>query len=80
MPKHGSSFVLPKKNNVMKQPQQGNRAAKQNDQAFQGQRKNQRPEIRDNLDSRKNEEQDFKGDDVTHNEKPTKEKHLKEKG
>ena len=27
------------------------------------------PEIRDNLDSRKNEEQDNKGDDVTHNEK-----------
>ena len=24
-----------------------------------------RPEIRDDLDSRKNEEQDFKGDDVT---------------
>ena len=29
------------------------------------------------LDSRKNEEQDFKGDDVTHNEKDTKAKHLK---
>ena len=28
-----------------------------------------RPEERDNLDSRKNEEQDFKGDDVTHNQK-----------
>ncbi len=28
------------------------------------------PEIRDNLDSRKNEEQDFKGDDITHNVKP----------
>jgi hypothetical protein len=28
-----------------------------------------RPENKDNLDSRKNEEQDFKGDDVTHNEK-----------
>lgn len=28
------------------------------------------PEIRDNLDSRKNEEQNFKGDDVTHNQKP----------
>ena len=27
------------------------------------------PEIRDNLDSRKNQEQDFKGDDVTHNVK-----------
>ncbi|MGX5818716.1 hypothetical protein ACWKWU_11000 [Chitinophaga lutea] len=28
-----------------------------------------RPEIRDNLDSRKNEEQDLKGDDRTHNKK-----------
>jgi hypothetical protein len=27
------------------------------------------PEIRDNLDSRKNEEQERKGDDITHNEK-----------
>lgn len=33
------------------------------------------PEIRDNLDSRKNEEQDFKGDDVTHNRKPHHNKH-----
>lgn len=31
-----------------------------------------RPEIRDNLDSRKNEEQDMKGDDSTHNRKATK--------
>jgi hypothetical protein len=30
-----------------------------------------RPEVRDNLDSRKNEEQEFKGDDVTHNKKET---------
>jgi hypothetical protein len=29
-----------------------------------------RPEVRDNLDSRKKEEQEFKGDDVTHNAKP----------
>lgn len=28
------------------------------------------PEVRDNLDSRKNEEQEFKGDDITHNRKP----------
>lgn len=28
------------------------------------------PEIRDNLDSRKKEEQEFKGDDMTHNQKP----------
>jgi len=30
---------------------------------------NRRPDIRDNLDNRKNEEQDFKGDDITHNMK-----------
>jgi len=30
-----------------------------------------RPEVRDHLDSRKNEEQDFKGGDVTHNRKET---------
>lgn len=28
-----------------------------------------RPEIRDNMDSRSNEEQDFKGSDTTHNRK-----------
>ena len=32
-----------------------------------------RPENKDNLDSRKNEEQNNKGHDVTHNEKDTKE-------
>ena len=38
-----------------------------------------RPEIRDNLDHREGEEQDDKGDDITHNEKETKEDHLKKK-
>jgi hypothetical protein len=33
-----------------------------------------RPENKDNLDSRKNEEQDLKADDVTHNKKETKNK------
>jgi hypothetical protein len=28
-----------------------------------------KPEVRDDLDSRKNEEQEFKGDDTTHNRK-----------
>jgi hypothetical protein len=28
-----------------------------------------RPENKDNLDSREGEEQDFKGDDITHNKK-----------
>lgn len=31
-----------------------------------------RPENKDNLDSRENEEQDNKGDDVTHNHKEVK--------
>jgi hypothetical protein len=39
-----------------------------------------RPEVRDDLDSRNNEEQDYKGDDVTHNKKETKEGHLKNRG
>jgi hypothetical protein len=30
---------------------------------------NHRPENKDNLDSRKNEEYDFKGNDITHNKK-----------
>lgn len=33
-----------------------------------------RPENKDNLDSRKNEEQDIKADDITHNKKETKNK------
>lgn len=32
---------------------------------------NRRADVRDNLDSRKNEEQDFKGNDITHNKKET---------
>ena len=35
----------------------------------QDKKQTNRPEVRDNLDSRKNEEQDFKGDDTTHNKK-----------
>jgi hypothetical protein len=42
-----------------------------NQQSKQGMSHKPRPEIRDNLDSRKNEEQDFKGDDLTHNRKET---------
>jgi hypothetical protein len=38
-----------------------------------------RPEIRDNLDHREGEEQMDKGSDSTHNEKQTKEDHLKKK-
>jgi hypothetical protein len=37
------------------------------------------PEIRDNLDARKNEEQDYKGDDVTHNQKAHHNKPRKKK-
>ena len=36
-------------------------------------------DVRDNLDSRKNEEQDDKGDDFTHNKKETKSEKLKSK-
>lgn len=39
----------------------------------------QRAEIRDDLDHREGEEQDTKGDDVTHNKKETKREHLKKK-
>jgi hypothetical protein len=38
-----------------------------------------RVENKDNLDSRSGEEQDDKGDDVTHNERETKENKLKKK-
>ncbi len=38
-----------------------------------------RPDSRDDLDHRQNEEQDSKGDDVTHNEKQTKKQNLKKK-
>ena len=37
------------------------------------------PDTRDDLDSRKNEEWQNKGDDVTHNKKETKEQNLKKK-
>lgn len=43
-----------------------------NRQSKQGMVHTPKPEIRDDLDSRKNEEQDFKGDDVTHNKKEKK--------
>jgi hypothetical protein len=40
---------------------------------------NKRPDVRDNLNSRMNEEQDFKGDDTTHNNKGTEKEKLKRK-
>lgn len=40
-----------------------------NKQSKQGVSHKPRPEVRDDLDSRSNEEQDNKGDDVTHNKK-----------
>jgi hypothetical protein len=48
-------------------------------QSKQGVTNKPRPEIRDNLDSRENEEQMTKGNDTTHNQKETKAKHLKKK-
>ncbi len=49
----------------------GNNSAKRTSQ--------NRPEIRDNLDSRAGEEQDDKGDDTTHNERETNKDKLKSK-
>ena len=54
-----------------------NQAFKKNTQFNQNKHK---PEVRDDLDSRKSEEQDFKGDDVTHNRKPHHNKQPKKKG
>lgn len=54
-----------------------NITGKQGTQSKQTTRHNQRPDIRDDMDSRKNEEQDFKGDDTTHNKKDTKKEKLK---
>jgi hypothetical protein len=48
-----------------------------NQQSKQGMSHKPRPDVRDNLDSRKNEEQDFKGDDITHN---TKQMHTRPHG
>lgn len=39
----------------------------------------QKPEIRDHLDSREGLEQETKGSDVTHNKKENKSEHLKNK-
>ncbi len=50
-----------------------------NPQNKQGMSKKPQPEIRDNLDSRKNEEQDSKGDDATHNTKDTRNNKQKKK-
>jgi hypothetical protein len=38
-----------------------------------------RPDERDNLDSRKNEEQIFKADDITHNKKDTRNRQQKKR-
>lgn len=50
-----------------------------NPQSNQGFSKKPRPEIRDDIDSRKNEEWQVKGEDVTHNKKETKEEKQKKK-
>lgn len=51
-----------------------------NKQSKQGVSHKPRPEIRDNLDSRENEEQDFKGDDMTHNKKEKRSENKHKKG
>lgn len=50
-----------------------------NNQNKQGMSQKPRPEVRDDLDSRSNEEQETKGDDTTHNKKDTKSDKLKKK-
>lgn len=50
-----------------------------NKQSKQGMVHTPKPEIRDDLDSRKNEEQDDKGEDTTHNRKVLKNEKLKKK-
>jgi hypothetical protein len=60
-------FYVIKKSMSMKS---GNNNINKNQQGTpQHNKRRSAPEIRDNLDSRKTEEQDFKGDDVTHNRK-----------
>ena len=58
-------------------------SAKQNNQSQnlnpRNRENSKRPDERSHLDSRKNEEQDFKGEDVTHNKKETEEGKLKKK-
>ena len=66
-------FILTKKTFMKHSRSQNTKQSKQ------GMSNKPRPEIRDNLDSRENEEQMTKGDDITHNEKATKAKHLKKK-
>ncbi len=39
-----------------------------------------KPDVRDDLDSRKNEEQETKGDDVTNNKKDTRNNKQRKKG
>jgi hypothetical protein len=50
-----------------------------NQQNKQGKTKVPKPEIRDDIDSRKNEEFEIKGDDVTHNIKEKKSERKKKK-
>ena len=50
-----------------------------NKQSKQGMTHTPKPEIRDDLDSRKNEEQEVKGDDVTNNKQETRNKKQKKK-
>ena len=58
-------------------------STKQNNQSQNlkpgNQKNSKRPNERANLDSRKNEEQEFKGEDSTHNKKETEEGKLKKK-
>lgn len=72
MYKTGMIF-LPYKENIMKDN------IKPKGKSIQFNQNKARPEQRDDLDSRKNEEQLFKADDVTHNKKNTRNKQQKKK-
>jgi hypothetical protein len=54
-----------------------NTSVKPGKKAVTAKPKHTRPENKDDLDSRQNEEQDFKAGDVTHNTKYTKSKKIK---
>lgn len=71
---HGTCFLPLCKNSVMKQNNQNRDVKNVRSNPNASQSGGHRPENKDNLDSRKNEEPDFKGDDTTHNTKDKKSK------
>jgi hypothetical protein len=72
-------FITRLKHTDMKNPNSNKTSSSTKAAMPRAQGNRQRPENKDNLDHREGEENDMKGDDVTHNKKQTKAKHLKEK-